>query len=48
MATFRGHLRRNKASIRSGAGGDYIYKPIWFAYSLWKLFLVKYMTATLP
>ncbi|CAH1975903.1 unnamed protein product [Acanthoscelides obtectus] len=39
MATFRGHLRRKKASIRSGAGGDDIYKPIWFAYSFMETFL---------
>jgi len=33
MATFRGHLRKKKkASIKSGAGANDIYKPIWFAY----------------
>jgi hypothetical protein len=30
--TFRGHLCKKKASIRSGAGVNDIYKPIWFAY----------------
>lgn len=39
MATFRGHLRRKKASIRSGAGQEDIYKPIWFLYNLIESFM---------
>jgi len=39
MATFRGHLRKKKASIRSGAGVNDIYKPIWFAYEYMESFL---------
>lgn len=33
MATFRSHLRKKKASIRSGAAQEDIYKPIWFLYN---------------
>jgi len=39
MATYRGLLRKKKASIRSGAGADDIYKPIWFAYEMMDNFL---------
>ncbi|KAF0710560.1 MADF domain-containing protein [Aphis craccivora] len=39
MATFRGHLRKKTASIRSGAGVNDIYKPIWFAYEYMESFL---------
>lgn len=39
MATFRRHLRKKKASIKSGAGVNDIYKPIWFLYELMESFL---------
>lgn len=39
MATFRGHLRKKKASIKSGAGEEDVYKPIWYAYDLMESFL---------
>lgn len=39
MATFRGHLRKKKASIKSGAGFDEVYKPIWFAFETMDAFL---------
>lgn len=39
MATFRGHLRKKKASIKSAAGADDIYKPVWFAYEFMESFL---------
>jgi hypothetical protein len=32
MAKTKGHLRKKNASVGSGAGANYIYKPIWFAY----------------
>jgi len=32
MATFRPLLKKKKASIRSGAGTDDVFQPIWFAY----------------
>lgn len=41
MATFRGHLRKKKASIKSGAGANDIYKPIWFAYEYMESFLAQ-------
>lgn len=37
-STFRGHLRK-KASIKSGAGANDIYKPIWFDYEYMESFL---------
>lgn len=39
VATFRGHLRKKKASIKSGAGINDVYKPIWFLYELMESFL---------
>ncbi|CAH2088947.1 unnamed protein product [Euphydryas editha] len=39
MATFRRHLKKKNDSIRSGAGSDDVYKPIWFAYDLMESFL---------
>ncbi|KAL4126795.1 hypothetical protein QTP88_011004 [Uroleucon formosanum] len=39
MATLRGHLRKKKASIRSGAGVNDIYKPIWFVYEYMESFI---------
>ncbi|KAL3283595.1 hypothetical protein HHI36_006733 [Cryptolaemus montrouzieri] len=39
MATFRGHLRKKRASICSGAAGDDIYQPIWFAFDVMEHFL---------
>ncbi|CAH2101071.1 unnamed protein product [Euphydryas editha] len=39
MATFRRHLKKKNDSIRSGAGSDDVYKPIWFAYDLMDSFL---------
>lgn len=39
MATFKGHLRKKKASIKSGAGINDIYKPIWFLYEQMESFL---------
>jgi len=41
MATFRGHLRKKKASIKSGAGQNDIYRPIWFLYDQMESFLGK-------
>lgn len=41
MATFRGHLRKKKASIKSGAGANDNYKPIWFAYEYMESFLAQ-------
>lgn len=39
MATFRGHLRKKKASIRSGAGLNEVYQPIWFLFNQIESFL---------
>ncbi|XP_050676913.1 uncharacterized protein LOC126973619 [Leptidea sinapis] len=39
MATFRRHLKKTKDSIRSGAGSDDVYTPVWFAYDLMESFL---------
>ncbi|VVC94911.1 unnamed protein product [Leptidea sinapis] len=39
MATFRRHLKKKKDSIRSGAGSDDVYTPVWFAYDLMESFL---------
>lgn len=41
MATFRGHLRKKKTSIKSGAGHNDVYKPIWFAYEIMEAFLAQ-------
>lgn len=41
MATFRGHLRKKKASIKSGASQNDIYRPIWFLYNQMESFLGK-------
>ncbi|VVD02401.1 unnamed protein product [Leptidea sinapis] len=38
MATFRRHLKKKKDSIRSGAGSDDVYTPVWFAYDLMESF----------
>lgn len=39
MATFRGHLRKKKASIKSGAGSDEIYTTKWYLYNQIENFL---------
>ncbi|KAL4091735.1 hypothetical protein QTP88_026382 [Uroleucon formosanum] len=39
MATFRSLLKKKKASIRSGAGADDVFQPIWFAYDIMERFL---------
>lgn len=41
MATFRQLLRRKKQSVRSGAGGDDIYKPVWLYYDDMEKFLAS-------
>lgn len=41
MASFRTHLRKKKASIRSGAGAEDVYKPVWFAYEYMEGFLAQ-------
>ncbi|CAH1987008.1 unnamed protein product [Acanthoscelides obtectus] len=46
MATFRRHLKRKQDSIRSGAGADDTYKPIWFAYEVMESFLGPVYTCT--
>ncbi|CAK1597890.1 unnamed protein product [Parnassius mnemosyne] len=46
MATFRRHLNKKKDSIRSGAGANDTYKPIWFAYDLMESFLVPVYNST--
>lgn len=37
--TYRGHKRKIKASIHSGASADSVYKPIWFAFECMDSFL---------
>lgn len=39
MATFQPLLKKNKASIRSGAGAQDIFQPIWFAFDTMERFL---------
>jgi hypothetical protein len=39
MASFRHHLRRKKASMKSGASSDEVYKPTWCAYEVMEGFL---------
>ena len=39
MATFRTHRRKKEASIKSGAGQEDIYQPIWFSYQKMDEFL---------
>lgn len=39
MATYRGHLRKIKNSLQSGAGCEEVHKPIWFAFDLMNSFL---------
>ncbi|CAK1550183.1 unnamed protein product [Leptosia nina] len=46
MATFRRHFKTKQDSIRSGAGADDIYKPIWLAYDLMESFLGPVYTST--
>lgn len=46
MATFRGHARKRKASIKSGASADDLYKPIWFAYDVMAAFLAPIYDCT--
>ncbi|KAK9872604.1 hypothetical protein WA026_018738 [Henosepilachna vigintioctopunctata] len=46
MTTFRRHFKKKQDSIRSGAGADDIYKPIWFAYDLMESFLGPVYTST--
>lgn len=40
MATFRNQLRKKQESMRSGAGVEDIYEPIWFAYEAMEKFLL--------
>ncbi|GBP52425.1 hypothetical protein EVAR_4708_1 [Eumeta japonica] len=40
MATFRYHLRRKKESMKSGAGEDDVYQPIWVYYDFMESFLM--------
>lgn len=39
MSTFRPLLAKKKASNKSGAGTDHIFKPSWFAYEKMESFL---------
>uniref|UniRef100_A0A0A9W1X7 Serine/threonine-protein kinase atg1 n=1 Tax=Lygus hesperus TaxID=30085 RepID=A0A0A9W1X7_LYGHE len=39
MATYRSYSRKVAASAKSGASGEDIYKPVWFAYELMDQFL---------
>ncbi|XP_061383600.1 uncharacterized protein LOC116770408 [Danaus plexippus] len=41
MATFRQHLRRKKQSLKSGAGEDDVYKPVWLYYDAMETFLAS-------
>lgn len=41
MATFRGHLRKKKASIKSGVSQSDVYRPIWFLFNQMESFLGK-------
>lgn len=41
MATFRHHLRRKKQSLKSGAGEDDVYKPVWLYYDTMETFLAS-------
>ncbi|CAG4961528.1 unnamed protein product [Colias eurytheme] len=46
MATFHRHLEKKKDSIRSGAGSDDVYTPVWFAYHLMESFLEPVYTCS--
>lgn len=39
MATFRPLLKKKHNSMRSGAGADDIFNPIWFAFDIMERFL---------
>lgn len=39
MATFRPLLKKKKSSVRSGAGTEDMFQPIWFAYDAMENFL---------
>jgi hypothetical protein len=39
MASFRHNLRRKKASMKSGANSDEVYKPTWHAYEVMEGFV---------
>lgn len=39
MATFRPLLKKKQNSIRSGAGADDVYLPVWFAFEIMESFL---------
>lgn len=39
MATFRPLLKKKKMSIKSGAGTDDVFQPVWFAYEIMERFL---------
>ena len=39
MASFQMHLRKKKASIKSGAREEEVYKPIWLFYEALEFFL---------
>ncbi|CAG4997056.1 unnamed protein product [Parnassius apollo] len=45
MGTFRRHLKKKQDSMRSGAGSDEIYEPIWFAYRIMESFLLPVYTS---
>lgn len=39
MATFRPLLKKKKASIKSGAGTEDVFQPIWFGFDIMESFL---------
>lgn len=39
IATYRGYNRKKEASIKSGAGVEDVYRPVWFAYEYMDSFL---------
>lgn len=39
MATFRSHLRRKNAGIKSGVSEDDLHRPVWYAYEFMEEFL---------
>ncbi|CAH2009322.1 unnamed protein product [Acanthoscelides obtectus] len=44
MTTFRKHLKKKQDFTLSGAGGEDIYKPTWFAYEMMESFLLPVYT----
>ncbi|XP_045491091.1 uncharacterized protein LOC123690974 [Colias croceus] len=39
FATYRGYYRKIEASLKSGAGADDVYRPVWFAFEFMNSFL---------